>query len=97
MLVNSQSSVTTCVFRKGPTEGPDFQSLVHGPSGGLFTTDPAYWQTVHLGGACWEQQLAAQKAAEKQEWADKVVVKDIHVHIVPGTGDKASAPVRGCC
>lgn len=58
---------------------------------GLFTRDPGFWQTVHLGGDCCEEQQAAAAAAAKAEWAARVVVEDPAIHIVPGTGDKASA------
>jgi len=60
---------------------------------GLFTQDPAFWQTVHLGGDGWEEHLAQQAAAAKAAWAGKVVVKDTHFHALPGTGDKAAAQV----
>lgn len=70
--------------------------MIHGAPGGLFTTDPAYWQTVHLGGDCWEEQLAAAKAGARADWAAKVVVKDPAIHVIPGTGDKASAQVCTC-
>jgi hypothetical protein len=59
----------------------------------LFTQDPGFWQTVHLGGDGYEEYLAQQAAAARAEWADKVVVKDVHFHGLPGTGDKAAAQV----
>lgn len=72
-----------------------FDPLVRPRPHGLFTQDPEFWQTVHLGGDGWEDYLAQRAAAAKQEWAHKVVVKDIHFHAIPGTGDKAAAQVRG--
>jgi hypothetical protein len=72
-----------------------FDPLVKPRPHGLFTQDPAFWRTVHLGGDGYEEQLAQQAAAAKAAWADRVVVKDIHFHGLPGTGDKASAQVSG--
>jgi hypothetical protein len=69
-----------------------FDRLVR-PSGGLFTQDPAFWQTVHLGGDGWEAQQAADAAAARAAWASKVVVSDPVFHGLPGTGDKAAAQV----
>jgi hypothetical protein len=74
-----------------------FDPLVRPRPHGLFTQDPEFWQTVHLGGDGWEEYLAQRAAAAKQEWADKVVVEDIHFHALPGTGDKAAAQVRSKC
>ncbi|WIA32397.1 hypothetical protein OEZ86_003226 [Tetradesmus obliquus] len=71
--------------------GHTFDSLVRPSPTGLFTRDPAFWQTVHMGGDGWEAQQAAAAAAAKLEWAAKVVVKDTAIHVVPGTGDRASA------
>jgi hypothetical protein len=71
-----------------------FDPLVRPRPNGLFTQDPAFWTTVHLGGDGWEEQLAQQAAAAKAQWADKVVVKHTHFHALPGTGDKAAAQVR---
>lgn len=74
-----------------------FDPLVKPRPHGLFTQDPAFWCTVHLGGDGYEEQLAQQAAAAKAAWADRVVVKDkaAHFHGLPGTGDKASAQVTG--
>jgi hypothetical protein len=47
-----------------------------------------------MGGDGWEEQQAAAAAASKAEWAAKVVVKDTAMHVVPGSGDRASAQVR---
>jgi hypothetical protein len=71
-----------------------FDPLVRPRPHGLFTQDPEFWKTVHLGGDGWEDCLAQRAAAAKQEWVDKVVVKDVHFHALPGTGDKAAAQVR---
>ncbi|WIA12268.1 hypothetical protein OEZ85_012330 [Tetradesmus obliquus] len=71
--------------------GHTFDSLVRPSPTGLFTHDPAFWQTLHMGGDGWEEQQAAAAAAAKAEWAAKVVVKDTAIHVVPGTGDRASA------
>lgn len=71
-----------------------FDPLVRPRPHGLFTQDPDFWTTVHLGGDGWEEQLAQQAAAARAQWADKVVVKDTHFHALPGTGDKAAAQVQ---
>lgn len=73
---------------------PTFEALVRPKPHGLFTQDLKFWQTVHLGGDGYEEYLAQQAAAAKAEWADKVVVQDVHFHGLPGTGDKAAAQVR---
>jgi hypothetical protein len=75
---------------------PSFDAIVRPRPHGLFTQDPGFWQTVHLGGDGYEEYLAQQAAAAKAEWADKVVVKDVHFHGLPGTGDKAAAQVGLC-
>jgi hypothetical protein len=76
-----------------PSRRAQFDPLAKPRPHGLFTQDPAFWRTVHLGGDGYEEQLAQQAAAAKAAWADKVVVKDIHFHGLPGTGDKASSQV----
>jgi hypothetical protein len=71
-----------------------FNTVLRPLQDGLFTQDPAFWQTVHLGGDGWDQQQVEAAAAAKAEWAARLVVKDPVLHVVPGTGHKAAAQVR---
>ncbi|KAF6251717.1 hypothetical protein COO60DRAFT_1644728 [Scenedesmus sp. NREL 46B-D3] len=77
--------------------GRTFDALVRPSPTGLFTQDAAFWQTVHMGGDGWEEQQVAAAAAAKAEWAAKVVVQDTAMHVVPGTGDRASAQADKYC
>jgi len=81
-------------LRKAPEGVPEFLTAIHGSSSGLFTKDPAFWQTVHCGGDSWEELQQELKTAAKEAWKDKVVVKYVHFHTLgystdtPAQGDK---------
>lgn len=72
-----------------------FNCLIRPIPNSLFTQDPGFWKSVHTAGDAWEEQVAQHKAVAAAEAAGKVVVKDVHFHGLPGTGDKAAAQV-GC-
>jgi hypothetical protein len=65
--------------RKHTGDGPDFRSATAATSQ-LFTKDPEFWKSVHLGGDEQEAVLAAAAAAAKKEWRDKLKVEDPHLH-----------------
>lgn len=97
-LAASTSARAVLSCRTQPTAaGRTFDALVRPSPTGLFTQDAAFWQTVHMGGDGWEEQQVAAAAAAKAEWAAKVVVQDTAMHVVPGTGDRASAQVCILC
>ena len=81
--------------RKAPEGVPEFLTAIHGSSSGLFTKDPAFWQTVHCGGDSWQELQQELKTAAKKAWKDKVVVKDVHLHTL-GYSTDTPAQVGWC-
>lgn len=66
------------LIRKHTGDGPDFRTATAATSQ-LFTKDPEFWKSVHLGGDEQEAVLAAAAAAAKKAWRDKLLVEDPHL------------------